>query len=110
MVLWYFYVLSHIVNFRFNCQKVRVDRLAYNKDMAPVEKFSNDKRTPVELSLTDFEIVEIDYLKSEFVARFTLHMKWRDGRITFLNLRQDQNILDQDDISKFLLISIKYFD
>ena len=109
MVLWYFYVLSHIVNFRFNCQKVRVDRLAYNKDMAPVEKFSNDKRTPVELSLTDFEIVEIDYLKSEFVARFTLHMKWRDGRITFLNLRQDQNILDQDDISKFLFVN-KYFD
>ena len=77
--------------------------------MAPVEKFANDKRTAVELSLTDFEIVEIDYLKSEFVARFTLHMKWRDGRITFLNLRQDQNILDQDDISKFFITVLSKF-
>ena len=85
----------------FNCQKVRIDKLSYNKDMAPVEKFSVDKRIKVFLNVTEFVIVEIDYLKGEFVARFTLHLAWRDERLTFLNLRKSRNLLDQTDIGTY---------
>ena len=86
----------------FNCQKVRVDKLAYNKNMAPVDKFSNEKRIPVTINVTELELVDIDYLKSLFVARFALHMIWRDVRLTFLNLRvHSKNLLDQHDIGMF---------
>ena len=85
----------------FYCDKIRIDERVYDKDMAPVGKFDKDKRMTVKLNITDFLLEEIDFVRSEFIARFNLHMEWRDERLTFLNLQPGtRNIIPYSEISK----------
>ena len=85
----------------FYCDKIRIDERVYDKDMAPVGKFNKDKRMTVKLNITDFLLEEIDFVRSEFIARFNLHMEWKDERLTFLNLQTGtRNIIPYSEISK----------
>ena len=76
--------------------------------MAPVGKFNKDKRMTVKLNITDFLLEEIDFVRSEFIARFNLHMEWRDERLTFLNLQTGtKNIIPYSEISRNTSLLLK---
>ena len=86
----------------FDCYKVQVSD-SYNKFLAPVERSNSDERVKIAIQIRDFEIVDIDYLESQFIAKFHFHMTWIDGRLNYLNLREyGKNLLDQDEIGNFL--------
>ena len=87
----------------FDCYKVHVSD-SYNKFLAPVERSANsDERVKINIKIRDFEIVDIDYLESQFIAKFHFHITWIDGRLNYLNLREhEKNLLDQDEIGNFL--------
>ena len=91
----------------FDCYKVQVSD-SYNKFLAPVEKSPNleeDERVKITIQIHDFEIVDIDYLQSQFIAKFHFHMTWIDGRLQFLNLREyEKNLLDQNESGNYLPI------
>ena len=76
--------------------------------LAPVEKSPNleeDERVKITIQIHDFEIVDIDYLQSQFIAKFHFHMTWIDGRLQFLNLREyEKNLLDQNESGNYLPI------
>ena len=92
----------------FYCDKIRIDERVYDKDMAPVGKFNKDKRMTVKLNITDFLLEEIDFVRSEFIARFNLHMEWRDERLTFLNLQTGtKNIIPYSEISRNTSLLLK---
>ena len=85
-----------------NCDKVQIVADAYNKDTAPVAKFADaDPRTKVEISVDELFVADIDYLKSIFIVRFWLNMKWQDSRVNFVHLNlASETILSQKDADK----------
>ena len=88
----------------FYCDKIRIDEQSYDKDMAPVDKFDKGGKRRVYLNVTDLLIEEINFVQSEFLVRFTLHMSWRDERLTFLNLHNgDKNLIPLHEISKYTI-------
>ena len=85
----------------FYCDKIRIDEQSYDKYMAPVDKFDEGGKRRVYINVTDLLIEEINFVQSEFLVRFTLHMHWRDERLTFLNLHNvHKNLIPLHEISK----------
>ena len=77
--------------------------------MAPVDKFDKGGKRRVYLNVTDLLIEEINFVQSEFLVRFTLHMSWRDERLTFLNLHKGRkNLIPLHEISEYILFYFKY--
>ena len=77
--------------------------------MAPVDKFDENGKMRVYLNVTDLLVEEIKFVQSEFLVRFTLHMSWRDERLTFLNLHKGRkNLIPLHEISEYILFYFKY--
>ena len=90
------------------CYKVRFNEESYNKHMAPVDKYDTDRRVKITLDLEEIEIVGIDYLSSHFLARFKIKLTWIDRRLTFQNIRPDDNVLDEHEIGKTFQLVLTY--
>ena len=89
-----------------NCEKVRIVKGAYNKDVAPRSRAAHrdDYRIRVQLFLDEFTITDIDYLKSTFTARFWLTMQWYDTRVTYVYLKESgKTLLSNEDKDKLWL-------
>ena len=91
------------------CYKVRFNEESYNKHMAPVDKYDTDRRVKITLDLEEIEIVGIDYLSSHFLARFKIKLTWIDRRLTFQNIRPDDNVLDEHEIGKTFQLVLTYY-
>ena len=89
-----------------HCYKVHVSD-SYNKFLAPMATSNSEDRVKIYIRVTDFEIMDIDYLASQFIAKFAFHMTWIDGRLKYLNLKEyEKNLLNQNEIGN--LIKEKY--
>ena len=86
-----------------NCEKVRIVKGAYNKNVAPKPNVAHqdDYRSRVQLVFEQFTITGIDYLKSTFTTRFWLTMKWDDPRATYVYMKKSiKTLLSNEDIDK----------
>ena len=91
-----------------DCYKVKFNEKSYNKHMAPVDKYDADRRVKITLDLEEIEIVGIDYLNSYFMARFKIKLTWIDRRLTFQNIRPNDNVLDEQEIGKSSYFSVTF--
>ncbi len=70
---------------------------------------ASNSKLEVKVYVNKLRIVDIDYLKSSFNARFWLDMKWSDSRVTFNNIQhQKETQLTKEDMDKLWLPALNF--
>ena len=72
------------------CDHVIIPNTYQNSKMAPpLERLG---RTVIKLNVKIIEVLTIDEISSVFEVKFSLSSEWIDSRLTYLNLKNDENI------------------
>ena len=81
-----------------------IDELSYDNEIPPNNPFAqlgNKQVLTVQISIHDFELLQIDDIEENIEARFGLHLSWLDDRVTFSSLKPFQNtMLTRFDVKK----------
>ena len=81
-----------------------IDELSYDNEIPPSNPFvqlGSKQLLTVQISLNDFELLQIDDIEENIEARFKLQLKWLDHRVTFSSLKPFQNtMLTRFDVKK----------
>ena len=76
----------------YNCGPLVIDEKSYRKILPPI---NNGKKTSVSVEMDVRSIKSIHELKMEFNAEVSILLKWKDPRITFKNLAENDNFLNR---------------
>ena len=82
-----------------SCALVIVDFKRYRKEYPPIKSLTN--RTEVRLAIEILELGQFQELKMTFRAKFNFKLRWFDSRLTFTNLKENDDA--RNSISKSYL-------
>ena len=94
--------MGHRCNWQFECKdksdendcmNLLIDKESYSKDIPP---FSYDAKEKVIVSIILMSVDKIDLTSATFNAKIQLIIKWKDYRLTFINLFKSGNIVEKD--------------
>ena len=88
-----------------NCNLLKLDENSFLTLHPPMQ----EKKLNIEISIDLLSIFNIDEINMKFHCKLRLTMKWRDSRLTFVNLMEKGNILSLDNIAS-IWIPILEFD
>ena len=74
-----------------DCRKVSMDK-GYSKSLTPGS--TDEEKVNVDMTISIDDILRIDEINEEFVAKITMVREWVDYRLTFLNLKRDSSFLN----------------
>ena len=74
-----------------DCRKVSMDK-GYSKSLTPGS--TDEDKVTVDMTISIDDILRIDEINEEFVAKITMVREWVDYRLTFLNLKRDSSFLN----------------
>ena len=76
-----------------DCMNLLIDNESYGKDSPP---FTDGTNVMVNVSIIILTVDKIDLTSATFHAKIELILKWKDYRLTYVNLLQDGNIVGRD--------------
>ena len=88
-----------------NCNLLKLDENSFLTLHPPMQ----EKKLNIEISIDLLSIFNIDEINMKFHCKLRLTMKWRDSRLTFVNLMDKGNILSSNNIAS-IWIPILEFD
>ena len=91
------------------CRIMEEDK-TYKKNLPPPPQHNKTKLS-VEISIEVINVAGIDEIESSVEFQFILHMKWYEGRIHFLNLRESgRNNLNSQEIELLWIPKIVFYN
>ena len=106
--------MGHRCNWRFECKdksdendcmNLLIDKESYSKDIPP---FSYDAKEKVIVSIILMSVDKIDLTSATFNAKIQLIIKWKDYRLTFINLFKRGNIVEKDTKQEIWIPPIRF--
>ena len=86
------------------CNLLEFDKNAYFQLHPPFQ----DEKLSITLSVDLLSIFNIDEINMKFQCKLRLSMKWRDSRLTFVNLGEEGNILGLDEIESIWIPELEF--
>jgi len=85
-----------------DCAIVKIDKTTYIREYPPIVVDENYEpiKVPIEISLDIEKILSIDEIEGIFSVAFQLHTVWFDKRVTFMNLKESQNLNTLTELEK----------
>ena len=76
------------------CEPLTLDKKTYQRIRPPIT--SKSKETNIHVKVDIRAVTQVNELQSQFIAEVAIHLKWNDRRITFKNLNDQGNFLDNE--------------
>ena len=76
----------------------------YRKEFPPIETF--EKKAPVFLDMDISDLGSFEEISMTFKANVHLHLQWFDKRLTFANLKKDND--ERNNLGKVFIFLILY--
>ena len=75
------------------CEPIAIDESTYKDHFPPT---SPNSRMTIFVMLDIRSISQVDEANSQFMSEVAVHLKWKDPRITFKNLKENGNFFDSE--------------
>ena len=76
------------------CEQLYLDKNTYQRILPPITSISKQTNILVEVDIR--AVTQVNELESQLIAEVVIHLKWNDPRITFKNLNEQGNFLDNE--------------
>ena len=86
------------------CNLLKLDENSFLTLHPPMQ----DEKLDIEISIDLLSIFNIDEINMKFHSKLRLTMKWRDSRLTFVNLMEKGNILSLDNIASIWIPILEF--
>ena len=77
----------------FHCDPIEIDKKSYRKILPPVPTLG--KKSIILVSMEIREIYDIDEILMKFHGEVKIVLQWKDSRLTFKNLANEGNFLEE---------------
>ena len=75
------------------CEPIKFDIETYRKIFPPTE---NSKKLKVHVKIDIISITQVNEIKEQFLSEVVIHLKWKDSRLTFKDLKSTGNFLNKE--------------
>ena len=74
-----------------HCEPITIDQKAYINILPP-----SSEKTDVNVKINIISISQVNEINEQFVSELEIHLKWKDQRIKFKDLKESRNFLDAE--------------